>query len=235
MSDSTPPLPNDPAARTPMGEILDATTGQPPLGSPSTTTPTTTSEPSTNEPRDPTPPAAPKPDAPAVPEKYEFKDPSGKELASPLLDTVAPIFRELGLDQAAADKLVAAYYKHAQTEAEATLEAIKTTGKMWMDQTMADPELGPNMDKIKVDVGRALETTLSPPEREAFQKAMNDTMAGNNPAFVRAFWKLAQKVGPGTHITGNGPAPTGQNPRGTADDRPSVAEAMWPKLARNAS
>jgi hypothetical protein len=89
--------------------------------------------------------------------------------------------------------------------------------------------MGPKLPQIQAEIGRALETTLSEPELKAFRTAMNETMAGNNPAFVRAYWKLAQRIGPSTPVTGN-PSPAGQNPNGTPNARPSVAASMWPKL-----
>lgn len=151
------------------------------------------------------------------------------------MDTFTPIFKELGLTQPQADKLVAAYTKHAESEADTNLKAIQATGKVWMDQTLADPELGPNLDKIKVEIGRALETSLTPKEREGFQRAMNETMAGNHPDFVRAYWKLAQKVGPGTHVAGAGPSTAGQNPKGNPSARPSYGAALFPNLPSKAS
>ena len=197
-------------------------------------TPTTTSAETTNDPTEQTPPAHPaQPNEPSaadtVPDAYVFKDAEGKSLTSPLIDSVTPIFKELGLTQPQADKLVAEYNKFAQKEADTATQAIQQMGARWEAETRADPEMGPKLDQIKVEIGRAMESTLTPTEREAFQRSMNETMAGNNPAFVRAFWKMAQKIGPAQHTSGN-PAPPGQNPSGTPNARPSVASAMWPKL-----
>lgn len=216
------PLPNDSATRTPGGTIIDARDIANPTPTP-TPTPTEPTPATTNEPPTPPDPASLPPDT------YTFKAPEGQAVDQTLVDTFSPIFKDLGLTQAQADKLVDAQSKWAKSQADLTGSAIEAMGARWMSETQADPELGPNLDKIKVDIGRALDQTLKPDERLAFQKAMNDTMAGNNPAFVRAYWKLAQKIGPGNHVSGGGPSPNGQTAVGRTE-RPSVAASMWPSL-----
>ena len=86
----TPPLPNDPAARTADGTLKDAQT---------LTTPEPKVEPKADD----------KPIAPTVPEKYDFKAPEGQSLDAALVERATPIFKELGLTQDAAQKLVDFY------------------------------------------------------------------------------------------------------------------------------
>lgn len=224
MPDSLP-LPNDPTARTPDGTIVDSRDLTPSPTPTSSTTPTPSETPDGNAPT--TPPAATP--AATVPDTYTFKAPEGGEVDQTLVDTFSPVFKELGLTQAQADKLTEAYNKHAQTQADITRNAIAEMGRQWETQTKADPELGTKLDQIKIDVGRALDVVLSPKEREAFQTAMNQTMIGNNPEFIRTFWKLAQRAAPGTHVAGGGPSPQGQSPTGQTQ-RPSVAASIWPNL-----
>jgi hypothetical protein len=59
---------------------------------------------------------------------------------------------------------------------------------------------------------------------------MDYTGAGNNPAFIKAFWKMAQALTEGGHVAGTGPAPIGQKPPGAAE-RPTAAKALYPNLA----
>lgn len=221
MSD-LPPLANDSAARTPDGTLLDASRPNP------APTPTSTPTPEllTN---DASAPATP-PVAPALPERYEFKSPTGDPINAPLVDAATPIFRELGLTQPQADKLFTLYNDHiAKPQSEQTLNAIREAGVRWEAETKADPELGPNLDRVKLDIGRALDIAMTPAERAKFVATVDQTALGFNPEMIRAFWKMAQKVSPGTHITGAGPSPQGQTAPGKSS-RPSIAEAIYSNL-----
>ena len=55
---------------------------------------------------------------------------------------------------------------------------------------------------------------------------MNFTGAGDHPAFLKAFHKLAQLVGEGTHVRGGNPSPHG-NPKSQPK---SAAQIMYPNL-----
>ena len=216
-----PPLPNEPAARTPDGTLLDAS-----RPSPTPTTTSTPTEPSTN---DPATTAAP-PATPALPERYEFKSASGEPVNATLVDAATPVFRELGLTQPQADKLFSFYNDHiAKPQSEQTLNAIREAGQRWEAETKSDPELGPNLDKIKLDIGRALDIAMTPAERAKFVATVDQTALGFNPEMIRAFWKMAQRVSPGTHITGAGPSPEGQTAPGKST-RPSIASAIYGNL-----
>lgn len=228
----SPPLPNDPASRTPDGTLVNlAASGNPdPTGTAQTPTPPATTE-TPNDPAADPAAVAPKP---AVPDTYTLKATEGKDLDPELLASATTIFKELGLDNAAAQKLVDVWNKAAGDRDAQIANAIQAQGKQWSDATMADPELGPNIDRIKVDVGRALDIVLTPAEKTKFQTSMDQTMAGNNPDFIRTFWKLAQRAAPGTPVIGGGPATTGQSPNGQTT-RPSAAATMWPDLPSRAS
>lgn len=230
MPDS-PPLPNDPASRTPDGTLTNlASTGnpEPPTTTNPTPTPTATTTPTPEPTNDPaTDPAAVA--KPAVPETYELKASEGKTLDPELLASATPIFKELGLDNAAAQKLVDIWNKAAGDRDSQITSAIQAQGAKWNSEFEADPTLGPHKDQIKLDVGRALEAVLTPAERDAFKLSMDQTMAGNNPAFIKAFWKLSQRAAPGTPVAGGGPSKEGQSP--TGQSRPqSAGAAIWPDL-----
>src|SRR5579863_3544340 len=108
---------NDEAARSPTGEILDqattpATTETKPSGDQTQTTETQSKPDTTTEPakdgstvltaKDKT---EPKPSA--APDKYtDFKAPDGYTLDPATIEAATPIFKELGLSQDAAQKLV---------------------------------------------------------------------------------------------------------------------------------
>lgn len=200
-------------------------------------TSSTSPEPSTNDGNPPTgadaQPSDPasKLDAPAVPDSYTFKAPEGQTADENLVSTFTPIFKELGLTQAQADKLIDAYNNHTMTQAELVGKSIEAMGKKWESEWKADPFLGANEEKVTATIGRAIEASLSPAERADFAKAMNETQVGNHPAFIRAFYKLAERVGPGTHVPGGGPSPSGQTPAGKTE-RPPLGHGLWQNLPK---
>ena len=86
-SSTTPPQPNEPGARSPDGTILDVS-----------------ASPSVSESVQSNSPAQPNAGAP---ESYsDFSVPDGVTLDPSLVSEVTPIFKELGLDQTAAQRLV---------------------------------------------------------------------------------------------------------------------------------
>lgn len=235
---SEAPLANDDQARSPTGEILDVRPAATPTPDPTpapTPTPTPTPTAVTTDPA-PIPAPTPKPGEtpPAAPEAYtDFKAPEGHTLDKATIDKVIPIFKELGLNQDAAQKLVDLYAVQQIEAAKApgaTYEALRTD---WRSKVNADPEIKAyategktGLDAIKVDIGRAL-GTLDPTLATEFKAAMDLTGAGDHPAFVKAFWKLSQGITEGKHVAGRGPSPQGQRDPSKAE-KPTAAQAMYP-------
>jgi hypothetical protein len=234
---------NDAAARSPTGEILDQTPTTPPVETPSTTPSTPIAD--AKPPVDPTKPAAETPipaktDAPVVPEAYAaFKAPDNYTIDSTAIAEAAPIFKELGLTQDQAQKLVDIQIKRDIANAKAPMDAVETLRKEWRGKTEADAELKATVDKnsgktgmdaVKINIARTL-AVLPVDLQVEFKDAMNLTGAGDHPAFVKAFNKLAAFVTEGSHVAGKGPSAEGQVKPGTST-RPDVAAAMYPTLPR---
>jgi hypothetical protein len=136
------------------------------------------------------------------------------------------VFKELGLSQDQATKLVEFQAKLAEQQ----LASVKAMDDKWIDQINKDPEIGTKLATVKADIGRALDALNDAKLVSEFKDAMNLTRAGNNPAFVKAFWKLSQLVTEGKPVPGGRPSPLGQNPTGQKQI-PSAAAAMYPHLA----
>lgn len=181
-----------------------------------------------------TPPATPDPTAPAntAPDTYVFTPAEGAAYDPALIEQATPVFKELGLTQAAADKLVALWNNAAKSAADASLAAVKTMREGWVAEVKADLELGPKLDTIKADIGRAFDSMNDPKLVSEFKAAMDLTGAGDNPAFIRAFWKMSQRMIEGKPTSGGGPSPLGQNKTGTIP-KPTLAAAMYPNLPAN--
>lgn len=164
-----------------------------------------------------------------VPEKYEFKAPEGFELNETTVTEASAVFKELGLTNDQAQKLVDFQAKLSKTQAEAPYRAYDAMREGWQNEVKADKEIGHILPKVKETIGRALDTLGDPALVTQFKDAMNLTGAGDHPAFVKAFYKFASAVVEGKHVAGGGPSKHGQTSTGQ-NERPSAANAMYPNL-----
>ena len=201
-----PPLANDPAARTETGEIIDRSATPP-----------------ANEPAPETKPES------AVPESYtDFSVPEGHTLDTAAIESATPLFRELGLSQDQAQKLVDFYSTQVgkiNAENENYMETMRT---QWREELKADKDIGGKLDQVKVEIGRGLDR-LPPTVRDNFKAAMDMTGAGDHPAVIKAIHAFASLIGEGTHVSGNAPSEHGQSKTGVSN-RPSAAQSMYPNL-----
>lgn len=219
------PQANEAGARTETGELKDQS-----LTPDSNLIPTPPTDPANpTPPTDPKTPEAKTPEPGVVPEKYEFKSPEGTTLDETTITEASAVFKELGLSNEAAQKLVDLNAKLAKTASEAPYKAYDAMREGWQNETKADKEIGHILPKVKETIGKALDTIADPALVAEFKNAMNLTGSGDHPAFIKTFYKLAQSVVEGSHVSGKGPSPHGQSATGTTE-RPSVANAMYPNL-----
>ncbi len=114
-----------------------------------------------------------------APEKYEdFNVPDGMELDTKLLDEALPVFKDLNLDQAGAQKLVDLHESFAKQVVEAQEEAWKTTMDDWREQAKNDKEFG----------GQAFSESLATTKiaidafgSDEFKQMLEVTGVGNHP------------------------------------------------------
>lgn len=189
---------------------------------PSTPTPSPT-------PNDPA--TTPDPAKTTVPDAYTYTPKDGEAFDKTVLDAATPIFKELNLTQPQADKLIEFWNSQAKTQADLHVQTVLAQREKWVGEVKADPDLGPKLAQVTADIGRAFDALGDAKLVDGFKEAMNLTGVGDNPAFIKAFWKLAQKVNEGKPVSGGGPSPNGQTPSGQTR-RPSAAEAMYPQLQR---
>lgn len=183
-------------------------------------------EPAKEEPKEP-----PKPEG--APEKYEaFKAPEGYEINPKVMEEATAVFKELNLPQPTAQKLVDFYSKTLIESAQASAQAFKDTRAGWVKEANAIPELAGGLGpggKVITAVGRMLDQIGDAKLVGDFKQAMDMTGAGDNPAFIRVMYQLAQRLGEGTPVSGNSPAPQGQSAPGSA--RKSAAQEIYPNLS----
>ena len=225
-------LANEPETRTPTGEIKDQTPT-----TPSTPTPTPTPPPTEPKPSEPAPkpslanekPAESKPEE-GAPEKYEaFKVPDGFELPEETTKEVTTLFKELNLSQSEGQRLIDYYAKQSQDAAEAPFKLWQETQEKWQNAVRLDPEIGPKLNDVRTTISKAIDNLGDPKLATEFREAMDYTGAGNNLAFIKAFYRLAQQLTEGGHVAGTSPSKFGQQAPGTSE-RPSTARALYPNL-----
>lgn len=168
-----------------------------------------------------------------VPEEYKFTAPEGRELDPKFLAEATPIFKELGLDQAGAQKLVDLANKRAISQSDLAVETVKAMRREWYGETVkALGVSGEDAIKEKLaPIGKMKDAMFvgDPAGRAAFEKAMDLTGAGDHPAIVSTWLKMATAYTEGTHVSGTAASKHGQTPPNTAV-KPTAAQAMYPNL-----
>lgn len=205
----------------------------------------TTPEPTPTPTPSPTPPKAsiinepdpaPKPEEPkGAPEAYaEYKLPEGVSLNAETITKANELFKGLGLTQEAAQSLIDFHVAQTQAAATAADDTYRQTVEAWGAQLKADPEIGGKLPEVRAALGKAYDVLIEaagPKAAEAralvneFKSVMDLTGAGNHPAFVKLFHRLAQRVIEPGHVSGTGPSPLGQGARG---GNPGIAASMYP-------
>lgn len=144
---------------------------------------------------DPAAPAAPV----GVPEKYELKPPEGQTLDASVLEAFTPVFKELGLNQAQAQKLV-------DTQFAVTAKAVEGMQKQlgdqvaeenatWAKQCREDKEFGGVNFEANAKIANKALAAFGSPELKA---ELISSGYANHPAFVKLFWTIGQKLAEST-------------------------------------
>jgi len=135
-------------------------------------------------------------DAPAVPEKYEFKAPEGFSVDEKTVETITPIFKELGISQEGAQKLVDSYAPVIKQQMEAAIESqrqqsqteFKSLVKGWEEESKKI--LGTEFDK-KIGV---MAKVLDKAGTKELRQLLNDTGVGNHPELIKFVLKIGEMI-----------------------------------------
>ena len=235
---SEAPLPNDPASRTPTGEIKEPSLITPPEPEKKAETPPTDKAP---EPK----PEEKKPEAKddksllnkdekkapeGAPEAYEpFKTPEGYKLDEAVSKEAGDLFKGLGLSQTQAQSLVDFYAKQTQASAEQPYKDYAALREGWQNEVKADPEIGNKLGEVKQNFAKALDSLGDSKLASEFRAAMDLTGAGDHPAFIKVINKFASRMIEGGHVRGSNPSDLGQ--KSPNSPPPDAAHALYPKLA----
>ncbi len=215
-------------ARTPTGEIASQTqTTSPGATTPQTSTTATETPSLANQSGESL--ANQKPAAEGgAPEAYNtWTVPEGFQIDEGVSKEIGGLFKSMNLTQEQGQKLVDFYTKQTAESANQPYQVWQETQEAWVKEVKADRELGPRLNEVKTTISRAIDGLNDPKLARDFREAMDYTGAGNNPAFIKAFWKLAQRVTEGGHVAGTGPSGESQK---RAGEQTSAARAMYPNL-----
>lgn len=159
------------------------------------------------------PPADPDP-ATQPPEAYELTAPEGLTLDDETLAEADPIFRELGLSNEAAQKLVPVAAKFgeriaaqaSQAANQAIMGEVIAQRKAWATEAKADAEIGgANWDQTVELSAKALDA-LGYAKGSAFRNFLTDSGLGNHPEMIRAFQRIGKMVGEDNEFVVGNPA-----------------------------
>lgn len=161
-----------------------------------------------------------------VPETYTFQMPEGMELDQGLLDKATPTFRELGLTNEQASKLVGIYAEAVKAQADGSAEAIEAwygerrqaeiaaANEAGITAIKADKEIGgANFEPVKARVVEAVGAIGTPELRQTFDKLG----LGNDPEIVRFIHRCIDYT----------PQDKGETPAGGGGATESAGDRMY--------
>jgi len=154
------------------------------------------------------------------PLKYEdFKLPEGLAKDDKLLTAFIENAAKHHVSQDAAQAVIDAIAPQVSEALSAPYKEWEARQTAWLDEINKDPEIGgAKLKPVQAQIGKLLvDTALIDP---GFQQAMIETGAGNHPAVVRTFAKLAAAYTEGR------PSPVGR----PAEQPRTLAQKLYPNL-----
>lgn len=138
-------------------------------------------------------PADPNDPAGKVPEdgKYDLKMPDGVDLDGELAEALGPEFKELGLTNAQAQKLVDKYIGIQQARADKQSDGFAKVIEGWATDAKKDPEIGGDKWDASVQAAQRAVNRLGTP---ALKEYLNSSGGGNHPELIRFMAKAGAMI-----------------------------------------
>jgi len=145
---------------------------------------------------EPDPSADPEPEH-VVPEKYELTV-EGLELDAAAIEMAEPVFKDLGLSNDQANKLMPVAAQFRDKVATETLQSLADAGAQqkneWLTATKADPDIGGGkLDETLHLAAKALDH-FGFAEGSDFRKLLTETGFGNHPDMVRVMRSVGEML-----------------------------------------
>jgi hypothetical protein len=136
------------------------------------------------------------------PEKYEFKLPDGFKVPDEVRAEYEGAFKELGLTQEQAQKLVDLQIKQEQKSAEQLKSQWEATHNEWVAGFKADKEIGGDEAAQKKSLAFAKKALASEFATPGLAEALEVTGAGNHPEVIRLLTRLGKAVSDDKFVAG---------------------------------
>lgn len=155
-----------------------------------------------------------------APEKYELKV-GDTALPEDVMAKYEPLFREAGLTNEAAQKLVDARAEELKAQDATAVEKLVAQHTEWLTATKSDAEIGgANLD-TSVKHAQSAIARFGSPELKSF---LDLSGAGSHPELVRAFARIGKAMAEDVIVTGT----TGGKPDTNSFD--AKASRMFPSM-----
>ncbi|MES2055212.1 MAG: hypothetical protein V4564_04660 [Pseudomonadota bacterium] len=158
-----------------------------------------------------------------IPHSYQLTAPEGLTLDPVAIEAATPVFRELGLSNEAANKLmpVAADFAKGITDKfnQQLVTEVQASRKAWLDSARADPEIGGAHWNRSIATAASALDALGFTRGSPFRVLLDESGLGNHPEMIRAFHKVGQAIGEDSNFTRGHSAPS---------TRKGPAETLYP-------
>jgi hypothetical protein len=138
-------------------------------------------------------------EAAATPEKYELTAPEGFTLDQEAVDTATPVFKELGLTNEQAQKLMPVAADFAKRIGDRLtgdlLGKVSEERKAWLETSRSDQEIGgANWDQSLTVAAKAMDQ-LGFVKGSPLRNILDESGLGNHPEMIRAFVRVGKAIG----------------------------------------
>ena len=113
---------------------------------------------------------------------FPSHDPEGVTVDSALLNDAAPLFKELGLTQDQAQKLVDFQAKQVQASSQSQVDAFDQLMNEWQEKSKNDKELGGDKFEENIGIARSAIDKFGTPE---LKQLLEEHGVGNHPEVIR--------------------------------------------------
>jgi len=145
-----------------------------------------------------------------APESYaDFTIPEGFTHNETSLAEASGIFKEIGLTQEQAQRLIDFDVKHKQADQDSSLEAWTKTMDEWRDQSASDKEFGGANFEVNIALAKKGRDAFG---SEDFNQMLDVTGIGNHPEMVRFLVNIGKAVSEDNILQGSSSASSKRPP-----------------------
>lgn len=124
------------------------------------------------------------------PDTYaDFVMPEGVEVDAVMLTDATPLFKELGLSQEQAQKLIDFQAKHVQASSKSQVDTFNQLMNDWQEQSKNDKEFGGDKFEENVKVAQAAISKFGTP---GLKQLLEEHGVGNHPEVIRFMVKVGK-------------------------------------------